>query len=484
MSASRSRTASLALLLAGWALLYFLLLRGVRLNADEGFYLASSRALWDGLLPYRDYAYTQTPLLPLVQAPFLALLPGSLGGIRLLSFLWTGIALVAAHRMVPARAGALPVLLGFGLLFLCLDTMGYLSIGKTYALANLALLACALPLFMDLSWRTRLVLLSAAGVLAVGVRLTTAPSVAALWAGLWILHRKEARAAWMLGIPAVMALAVLGPFAAADPVRFVFFNWSFHSQSYVPRHPAGFWEAALVYAPGAWVLFAAALWAGRRRLTPSAVLLVASVAGVAANLIVAGTYLEYVTPFVMPGVVGALGVLAESLGRRPAIAVLSLAALAAVISCRVPARTTCVEDAAGAAGFLASRTAPGDRVLASMPEVAVEAGRPLFRNLVMGKFTVTGDLPPAQAVRYGFIPIGELIGCAERREPAAVVFSSLRSGNFLYSLPSEIQFAGIRDRFIGELLRGYEVAYSNPTFVVLLPRPRRLDSPPPAPPEL
>lgn len=35
-----------------------------KLNADEGFYLAASRATLQGELPYFDYAYTQGPFLP------------------------------------------------------------------------------------------------------------------------------------------------------------------------------------------------------------------------------------------------------------------------------------------------------------------------------------------------------------------------------------------------------------------------------------
>ncbi len=37
-----------------------------RLNADEGWYIYASRMVYDGYIPYRDFAFTQMPLLPYV----------------------------------------------------------------------------------------------------------------------------------------------------------------------------------------------------------------------------------------------------------------------------------------------------------------------------------------------------------------------------------------------------------------------------------
>jgi hypothetical protein len=58
---NRWRTFAVALLVAGvWLALASRVLIHTDLNADEGFYLAASHALHDGLLPYRDYLYTQS----------------------------------------------------------------------------------------------------------------------------------------------------------------------------------------------------------------------------------------------------------------------------------------------------------------------------------------------------------------------------------------------------------------------------------------
>lgn len=55
--------------------LAFLLLG--RVNADEGWYLYASQLVFRGKVPYRDFAYTQTPLLPYVYGlPQILLGPG------------------------------------------------------------------------------------------------------------------------------------------------------------------------------------------------------------------------------------------------------------------------------------------------------------------------------------------------------------------------------------------------------------------------
>lgn len=37
-----------------------------RINSDEGWYLYASKLVYGGELPYRDFAFTQTPLLPFI----------------------------------------------------------------------------------------------------------------------------------------------------------------------------------------------------------------------------------------------------------------------------------------------------------------------------------------------------------------------------------------------------------------------------------
>ena len=63
-------------------------------NADEGWYLYASKLVWQGQLPYQDFAYTQTPLLPYIYGlPQIILGPGIYLG-RITSILFSAIMLV------------------------------------------------------------------------------------------------------------------------------------------------------------------------------------------------------------------------------------------------------------------------------------------------------------------------------------------------------------------------------------------------------
>ena len=68
----RSQLARIAwvalLLLTAIELLALLLIRTV--NLDEGWYLWASKLVYAGQVLYRDFAYTQTPLLPYVYGAF------------------------------------------------------------------------------------------------------------------------------------------------------------------------------------------------------------------------------------------------------------------------------------------------------------------------------------------------------------------------------------------------------------------------------
>jgi len=112
------------------------------LNQDEGWYLYAAQMVADGHMPYRDFFYTQGPLLPLVYSAFACVWQsfGLLGG-RLLSLAIgaAGIlfAVALARRLVPDDRRTFAGLMTFLLLGSNLYHLYYLAIPKTYALGSL-----------------------------------------------------------------------------------------------------------------------------------------------------------------------------------------------------------------------------------------------------------------------------------------------------------------------------------------------------------
>ena len=131
-------------------------------NSDEGWYLYASKLVFEGALPYRDFAYTQMPLLPYIYGAAQILQPGLfLGRLTsiIISFGTLGMSIVIARRYAGRIAGAITALLMASFTF-CIY---YNSIVKTYALVSFCFAATLFVLSSDLSetWKYLLALVYA-----------------------------------------------------------------------------------------------------------------------------------------------------------------------------------------------------------------------------------------------------------------------------------------------------------------------------------
>ncbi len=112
------------------------------LNQDEGWYLYAANLVAEGQMPYRDFAFTQGPVLPFVYSAFTWVWrAGGLLGARLVTLALglVGIlfAVGLARRLVSDEKRNEAALVVFFLLATNLYHLYYLAIPKTYALAGL-----------------------------------------------------------------------------------------------------------------------------------------------------------------------------------------------------------------------------------------------------------------------------------------------------------------------------------------------------------
>ena len=135
------------------------------LNQDEGWYLYAANLVAEGRMPYRDFFYTQGPMLPIVYSAFTWVWKtwGILGA-RVFTLLVGsfGILLAAAlaRRLAPdGRKGEAALVTAF-LLGSNIYHLYYVTIPKTYALASLFVLAGflflsrAVAAFSSAVWRS------------------------------------------------------------------------------------------------------------------------------------------------------------------------------------------------------------------------------------------------------------------------------------------------------------------------------------------
>src|SRR4051812_26657194 len=147
-------------------------------NADEGWYLYAARLVWQGHLPYRDFSFTQSPLMPYVYGLPQALFGSSLLVGRLTSAgLWVATVLlaVAVARRLGGRFGAM-----FCALLLAVYMFGTFNfvVVKTYSLMAFLLVATLAALASDLPDRVRFPLASLLACLLALTRISGAPFAA------------------------------------------------------------------------------------------------------------------------------------------------------------------------------------------------------------------------------------------------------------------------------------------------------------------
>lgn len=410
-------------------------LLGGRLNEDEGWYLEAARRVYAGLLPYRDFSFTQTPLAPYLYGLPLRLFGGGLWvGRATALLLGLGTLLLtmgAARRLAGPRAAALAGLL----LATNAYAVAYLGLVKTYAPAAFLLMAAAWVYTAPATarWRPPLALLLAGG--AALTRLSMLPVVAVLAVALLLEARDWRGRAGVLGA-GLLSLGLLALPALIDPAAYRFNALDYPLVNQARYHlarrdlqggatlTATLQAIAAVKLPliGAIVarwglagpLLAAGALAARRGAAPRdrrpLVLALALAAGLLVQL-TGAPYAEYAVPFfplvaVLAGVtlVAAVRVVApadRTAWRAPCLAALLLAGLATVDAERlVPGVPSPPRQLAAAATLIQTYVPPREPILTFDTYLAVQADRPVPSWLAMSHYSYYRTLPDAEAARY------------------------------------------------------------------------------------
>ena len=194
------------------------------LNQDEGWYLYAANLVAEGKVPYRDFFYTQGPLLPIVYSAFVPIWSawGLLGArIFTLALGVCGIlfAVALTRRLAPEERRAEAGLAVFLLLGCNLYHLYYVAIPKTYALASLFVLIGFYLLSVAYEKRNALAILAGLSfALAAGSRISLGAILCVVGLGLLLSRRWKTLAGFCLGGFAGLVL-VYGPFLWNEGAR-------------------------------------------------------------------------------------------------------------------------------------------------------------------------------------------------------------------------------------------------------------------------
>ncbi len=403
------------------ALLLCLLALARPIDHDESQYVAAAVLTAHGALPYRDYAYLQTPLQPFLFAP-LAWAAGTWAwpALRLANALCGAVTLWttwrAARLLAPARVALAAVAL-----FACCDVFLF-SVGtaRNDALPA-ACLAGALWLAVraeqDGASRGRAAL---AGLLLAAAAAKVSYALPAVAYGLWALMHRRHRPVFVALGAAPMLLFVGWTYALA-PDGFVFGVWTFPTKAPLDWYADRPWKLSLAaklldmlkfLALGPALLALAV--AVRRRAPPMLVLLLA--AGAIAALLPTPTWRQYLLPLLPPLFVllaHRWAAAPPSRAQRIVAVTLATAGLAPTVLALASGRPAMVDAMRDGAAIRRTMDAAGiaDRPVATLsPQFLPATGRLPDARFATGPFVFRGRglaLPASatdlRVVQQGFI---------------------------------------------------------------------------------
>lgn len=229
---------SIALATAASLLLAAAALWWAPLNQDEGWYLMAARRVSEGRMPYRDFAFTQSPLFPYVFqfAQPLIRAQGLLAG-RIFQYLWLAMTFWVLlwncrRRCHPSQFG-LAALLVICLLGLNVFQMQYTATVKTYPLAAYFLCLALLGwLSYQQNRRTGTLMLCALALsAATATRLSLAVFFLPLGISLILQRKRDGDKAWLMFALSGFAglLLFFGPFLLQAPAGLRFGLLTYHA---------------------------------------------------------------------------------------------------------------------------------------------------------------------------------------------------------------------------------------------------------------
>ncbi len=444
------------------------------LNADEGFYAIATRSVAHGEMPYRDFGFTQPPLVLYANALPLRLLGFGLFPQRALNGLWAALALVLAARWLAPRTRP-SLALGFVLLFsLSAPWMYFIHLGKTYGFTTLLVLLATWAFLALRAGPRRTFTLGVLAALGVCTRLPATPffgalSLLALWPGRRpSMHEGFAA----LGGATLGAVGIALPFWLAAPEAAKFWTVDFHRASVPLKDWSVPWTEITALAPAVWLLAATALIvviARRRFATREAGLLFASGLTLAANLLPGGAYQEYGVPFLLPLALAAAALVydeCQTWPRAASIALVSILAAAQLLFAPLLPRNLQTSRSGTASAWLPPLVPPYNLSLPAQlatarriveqslaptapfigPNIilAAETGRDVPPELRMGPFSFTLELPPEQAARFHLTTHEHLDAWFARPDVTVIALFRRRELNYGWTMPS---FDQLREDF-------------------------------------
>ncbi len=179
-----------------------------QVNLDEGWYLWASKLVYEGKLLYRDFAYTQTPLLPYVYGLAQRLFGDGLAQGRALTIFFALATVALSVRAAAQLGGRTAAFCTLALISVSSFALAQFAYTATYALAALLLSAALCCAVVDPNEQRRNSCAAAFLCLAIAVRFSLVAILPGWLLYLLITSRQRGRATILLGGTTLITLGL------------------------------------------------------------------------------------------------------------------------------------------------------------------------------------------------------------------------------------------------------------------------------------
>ena len=461
----------------------YYIINHVGFSPDEGFYIMAAKEAISGKIPYRDFGYTQTPILPYVNGFLLYIIGFGQQAQRVINMCWGYLAIIISMIFVLRLRGLLACFICGWVLLSSPYWVGQNYIG-TYGLTNLLMTLTAIVFCSLLHYNLKVILFSIFGVLAISCRLTVAPAVIILWAFLvWEGTDQRQKLKAIITFIAV-GLTILLPFFIASPDNFIFWNIGYHIICTIHRRI--FYEHILA-SPSIFIMISLAVPLAfhlKKKLTSHEVaLLLAAIAGIISQMIPKASYACYTMLFSTMGVIGGSIILSDFKWKKYIYAFLVIFPLIYLTPLNpfnyLPLPVNVFIDdnwnntLNEAGNFLRANTHANDLLLTPFPVMAIESDREIFHGMEMGMFTITDTMDQTRARNLNLMHYDHLIDIVRNRKAKAIIIDSNQNSfyNFFVSMP---HFEPVNPERINLLYyflaRNYQVVYEREPLKIIMPK--------------
>ncbi len=415
-----------------------------RMGADEGFYAIAARNVMEGKIPYRDFAYTQMPLLPYLNGVMMEIFGYGLLQQRAINIGWSCVGLLAIILAVRQRLGRWEP--GFVAAFTVAASphfVGMLTMGNTHGSAVMFLALSTAAVLTTFSLNKRIIGFAVFATMAMGCRLSTLSVIVPLGIVLLYEAKNWRQRIFIVALPTGVAIAALLPFFLAAPQNAVFNVWEYHMSSVFDRRRWNNFIQWWCISPAAILVIVSSLGTLPRLIKDRQwnvlLLLFAGIAGITIPMIPKSSYGNYIVPSVL--VAAAMGVtawwtIARANGSllRHVVWVLPLLVLFHDLPRVVPEGTS--TNAVKAADFLRDHVVDGP-ILTPLPIVAIEAQRQVLPNTEMGMFCSMHPDEKERALSLKLTTLPLITDSIKKRVPKAIVMMTTGSRwNFMWIVPT------------------------------------------------